>query len=113
MVVENHSVHKKVKHDKVVYGCWNAKRDRRSYRLPVRLYDAEGNYVGMGVDEIENSMSVLCRNTGEYSKDRDGKYTWKEDKNCEGCNPLNKDNSYIARMRSLVEEEVRSLRLHV
>ncbi len=113
MAVENHATHKSVQHDRVIYGCWNLHREQRPYTVPVRLFDGSGNYIGMGTQTIAPVMSKLCRNTGDYSKDANGEYSWKEDQNCEGCNPINKDHAYITKMRRMVEQEVRSLQLHV
>lgn len=113
MAVENHKVHEKVKHSNVSAGCKNLPRTPKPYTVAVKLYDQEGNYVGTGTQTIRPVMSVLCHNTGEYSKDSDGKYSWKEFKECEGCNPINRDWEYIYRMRSLVEREVRSYRMHI
>lgn len=113
MAVENHPVHDKVRHGKVKYGCWNKSREQREYHVPVRLYDANGSFIGHGTEIIKPWASPLCRHTGEYSKDENGTYSWKEDANCEGCNPINKDHAYITRMRRLVEQEVRALQLHI
>ena len=111
MAVENHPTHQKVIHKKVRYGCWNLSREQREYRVPVRLYDAVGNYLGMGTQAIPPVMSKLCRNTGDYSKDANGQYSWKPDPSCEGCDLSNKDHEYISKMRGLVEKEVFSLKL--
>jgi hypothetical protein len=105
MAVEDHEVHPMVQHSKVVYGCWNKPRTRKNYKVIVKVSDDMG-YYSQAVQEIPSVMSILCRNTGHYSKDPNGHYSWKDDPSCEGCNPLNKDHEYIERMRRLVEREV-------
>lgn len=113
MAVETHPVHEKVKHSNVSAGCKNLSREQKPYIVSVKLYDQEGNYVGEGTQSIQPVMSVLCHNTGQYTKDENGSYSWKEYPECEGCNPINRDWLYINKMRSMVEKEVRSYQLRI
>lgn len=92
----------------MTYGCKNLPRKAQDRVVAVKLYDKNGNYIGDGTETLKPFGAVLCRNIGEYYNNE-----WHEDPQCEGCNPINKDWTWITEMRRAYEREVRAYRLRV